>query len=179
MFLLFNTLSRFVTAFLTRKTCLSISWRHSPSTVVLEPKKIKSVTASTPPLPALLLFANMPILVFLNVEFQASVFMFLFDPHQFSSVQLLSRVQLFETPWTTERQASLSITNSQSLPKFMILIRMLLISSTLSTITVLSPAYLRLLIFLPESLIPAWDSSSPAFHTMSATCKLNRQGDNI
>ena len=36
---------------------------------------------------------------------------------QFSSVQLLSRVQLFATPWTTARQASLSITNSQSPPK--------------------------------------------------------------
>ena len=38
---------------------------------------------------------------------------------QFSSVQLLSRVQLFVTPWTTARQAYLSITNSQSLPKLM------------------------------------------------------------
>ena len=37
----------------------------------------------------------------------------------FSSVQLLSHVQLFVTPWTTERQASLSTTNSQSLPKLM------------------------------------------------------------
>ena len=36
---------------------------------------------------------------------------------QFSSVQLLSRVQLFATPWTTARQASLSITNSWSPPK--------------------------------------------------------------
>ena len=36
-----------------------------------------------------------------------------------SSVQLLSRVQLFVTPWTTARQASLSITNSRSLPKLM------------------------------------------------------------
>ena len=36
---------------------------------------------------------------------------------QFSSVQSLSRVRLFATPWTTERQASLSITNSQSPPK--------------------------------------------------------------
>ena len=34
-----------------------------------------------------------------------------------SSIQLLSRVQLFETPWTAAHQASLSITNSQSLPK--------------------------------------------------------------
>ena len=34
---------------------------------------------------------------------------------QFSSFQLLSRVQLFAIPWTTAHQASLSITNSQSL----------------------------------------------------------------
>ena len=39
----------------------------------------------------------------------------LFLPH--SSVQSLSRVRLFATPWTAARQASLSITNSQSLPK--------------------------------------------------------------
>ena len=37
----------------------------------------------------------------------------------FSSVQLLSLVRLFMTPWTAARQASLSITNSRSLPKFM------------------------------------------------------------
>ena len=36
---------------------------------------------------------------------------------QFSSVQSLSHVRLFATPWTTARQASLSITNSQSSPK--------------------------------------------------------------
>ena len=38
---------------------------------------------------------------------------------QFSSVQLLSRVRLFATPWTAARQASLSITNSWSLPRLM------------------------------------------------------------
>ena len=36
-----------------------------------------------------------------------------------SSVQLLSHVRLFVTPWTSVCQASLSITNSQSLPKLM------------------------------------------------------------
>ena len=36
---------------------------------------------------------------------------------QFSSVQSLNRVQLFETLWTAARQASLSITNSRSPPK--------------------------------------------------------------
>ena len=38
---------------------------------------------------------------------------------QFSSVQSLSHVQLFATPWTAARQAYLSITNSRSLPKLM------------------------------------------------------------
>ena len=37
--------------------------------------------------------------------------------HQFSSVQSLSRVRLFVTPWTAAHQASLPITNSWSLPK--------------------------------------------------------------
>ena len=38
---------------------------------------------------------------------------------KFSSVQSLSHVRLFATPWTAARQASLSITNSWSLLKFM------------------------------------------------------------
>ena len=38
---------------------------------------------------------------------------------KFSSVQLLSRVRLFATPWIAARQASLSITNFRSLPKLM------------------------------------------------------------
>ena len=38
---------------------------------------------------------------------------------QFSSVQSFSCVRLFVTPWTAARQASLCITNSQSLPKLM------------------------------------------------------------
>ena len=44
--LLFNMLSRFVIAFLPRRKRLLISWLQSPSTVMLEPKKIKSVTVS-------------------------------------------------------------------------------------------------------------------------------------
>ena len=42
MSLLFNTLSRFAMAFLPRNKHLLISWLWSPSTVTLEPKKIKS-----------------------------------------------------------------------------------------------------------------------------------------
>ena len=44
MSLLFNMLSRLVTAFLPRSKCLLISWLQSPSEVILEPKKINSVT---------------------------------------------------------------------------------------------------------------------------------------
>ena len=49
MLVLFNMLSRFVIDFLPMSKCLLISWLQSPSTVILEPKKIKSVTASTFP----------------------------------------------------------------------------------------------------------------------------------
>ena len=44
--LLFNILSRLVITFLPRSKCLLISWLQSPSAVILEPKKIKSVTVS-------------------------------------------------------------------------------------------------------------------------------------
>ena len=47
MSLLFNTLSRFVIAFLPRNRHLLISWLQSLSTVILETKKIKSATVST------------------------------------------------------------------------------------------------------------------------------------
>ena len=46
MSLLFNILSRFAIAFLPRSKCLLISRLQSPSSVILEPKKIKSVTVS-------------------------------------------------------------------------------------------------------------------------------------
>ena len=47
MSLLFNMLSRLVVTFLPRSKRLLISWLQSPSTVILEPKKTKSVTVST------------------------------------------------------------------------------------------------------------------------------------
>ena len=46
MSLLFNMLSRFVKAFLPRSNHLLISWLQSPSAMILEPKKITSVTVS-------------------------------------------------------------------------------------------------------------------------------------
>ena len=47
MSLLFNMLSKFVILFLPRSNCLLISWLQSPSSVILEPRKRKSVIAST------------------------------------------------------------------------------------------------------------------------------------
>ena len=54
-----------------------------------------------------------------------------------------------------------------------------LFSSLLSAIRVVSSAYLRLLIFLLATLIPACASSSPAFLMMYSSYKLNKQRDNI
>ena len=45
---LFNMLSRFAIVFLSRSKYLLISWLQSPSAVILEPNKIKSVDVSIP-----------------------------------------------------------------------------------------------------------------------------------
>ena len=68
---LFNSLFRFVIAFLPRSKCLSISWLWLPSTMILEPKKIKSATVSTlpPSICSEMMGLDVMILVFLNVEF--------------------------------------------------------------------------------------------------------------
>ena len=58
-------------------------------------------------------------------------------------------------------------------------IKRLFSSYSLSAIRVVSPAYLRLLIFLLAILIPACALSSPAFLMMYSAYKLNKQGDNI
>ena len=71
----------------------------------------------------------------------------------------------------------LSFKPTFSLPSFTFIKR--LFSSSLSAIRVVSSAYLRLLIFLPAILIPAYASSSPAFLMMYSAYKLNKQGDNI
>ena len=55
----------------------------------------------------------------------------------------------------------------------------LLSSSLLSSLRVMSSAYLRLLIFFPATLIPACASSSLAFNIMDSAYKLNKQGDNL
>ena len=67
----FNKLSNFVIALLPRNNYLLILWLQSPSAVILEPKKIRSVTASIVP-PSIcheVMGLDAMILVFLNVEF--------------------------------------------------------------------------------------------------------------
>ena len=70
MSLLFNTLSRFVIAFLPRSKHLLISWLQSLSTVILEPKKLKSLTVSIFP-PSICHKVMVPdaMVFFLNVDF--------------------------------------------------------------------------------------------------------------
>ena len=64
------------------------------------------------------------------------------------------------------------------LPSSFTFIKRLFSSSLLSSIRVVSSAYLRLLIFLPAILIPAHVTSSLAFLLMYSAYKLNKQGDN-
>ena len=74
----------------------------------------------------------------------------------FSSVQSLSRVRLFATPWTTARQASLSITNSQSSPKPM-------------SIELVMPSN-HLILSHPLLLLPSIFLSIKVFSNESALC---------
>ena len=69
--LLFNMLSSFVIAFLPRSMHLLISWLQSPSAVILNPKKMKSVTVSivSPSICHEVMGLDAMILSFLNVEF--------------------------------------------------------------------------------------------------------------
>ena len=71
MSLLFHMLSWFIIAFLPRSKCLLISWLQSPSAVILEPKKRKSVTVSfaSPSICHEEMEPDAMISVFLNVEF--------------------------------------------------------------------------------------------------------------
>ena len=131
MSLLFNMLSRLVTAFLPRNKLLLILLLQSPSAVILEPRKIVWHC-----------FHCFPIYL----------------------------------PWSDETGChDLSFLMLSFKPAFSLssltLIKRLLSSSSLSSITVVSSAYLRLLIFLLEILIPTCASSSPAFLMMYSSYK--------
>ena len=136
--LLSNMLSKFVIDFLQRSKGFLILWLQSLSAVILEPKKIKSVTVST---------------------FSLSIC------HEVMGLDAM--VLVFEC-WVLS-QLFYSLT----------FIKRLFNSSFLSSIRVVSSAYLRLLIFLLAILIPACDSSHLAFSMMYSSYKLSKQGDNI
>ena len=122
--LLFNTLSRFVTAFLQRSKHLLISWLLSLFPFFPHLFAVKTRCHD---------------LSFLNSEFKDSFITFLFDLHQgafFSSFSLCA-------------------------------------------VRVVSPTYLRLLMFLLAVLIPACASSSPTFPMVYSAYKLNKESDNI
>ena len=88
----------------------------------------------------------------------------------------------FYLPWSNWPDAMilvfliLSFKLALSLSSFT-LIKRLFSSSLLSAIRVVSSAYLRLLMFLPPILIPACNSSSPAFLMMCSAYRWHKQGD--
>ena len=138
MSLFFNMLSRLVITFLPRSKNLLISWLQSPSAVILEPKKIESVTVSTFPPPIYLYQVMGPdamILVFQTLSFKPA-----FSLSSFSFIK-----KLFSY-------------------------------SSLSTIRVVSSAYLRILILLPVILIPACASSRPRVTKYSLVIFLSQFG---
>ena len=128
MALLFNMLCRLIRVFLPGSKWLLISWLQSPSAVISESKKIKSLTVSIVSLSICheVMGADAMILVFWMLSFKPTFLL--------SSFTFIKRV---------------------------------FTSSSLSVISVVSSAYLTLLIFLPAILITACASSSLAFHIMS------------
>ena len=93
MSLVFNMLSRFVIAFLLRSKCPLTSLLKSLSAVIFGAQENKVCHCFH----------------YTHTHTHTHTHIL-----QFSSVQLLSRVRLFATPWIPARQASLSITNSWS-----------------------------------------------------------------
>ena len=150
MSLLFNMLSRLVITFLPRSKHLLISWMQSPSAVILEPRNIKSATVSI----------VSPFICHEVMEPDAMILVFWML--SFKATFSLSSFTFIKRWSSSSRRSS-----------------RLFSSSSLSAIRVVSSAYLRLLIFLPAILIPAYASTSPEFLMMYSAYKLNKQGDNI
>ena len=99
MSLLFNMLSRLIIAFLPRSKHFLISWLHSPSAVILEPPKIKSITVSivSPSVCHEVMELDVSILIFLMLSFKPtfslSSFTFirrLFSSSSFSAIRVVS-----------------------------------------------------------------------------------------
>ena len=78
--LLFNMLSRFVIAFLPRKKLPLISWLHSQSTMIFEPKRIKSVSVPvvSPSICCEVMGQDTMILVFSMLSFKPAISLFFY-----------------------------------------------------------------------------------------------------
>ena len=103
MSLLFNKIYRLVITFLPRSKCLLISWLQSPSAVILEPSKIKSLTVSivSPSICREVMRPDAMILVFrmwnFKPTFSLSCFTFikrLFSSSLFSAIRMVSSAYL-------------------------------------------------------------------------------------
>ena len=131
MSLLFNTLSRFVTAFLPRSQCLSFMAAVTIcSDFGAQENKVLSLFPFFPPIGHKVMGLDSIILVFWMLSFKPS-----FSLSSFTFIKKLFR------------------------------------SSLLSAISVVSSAYLRLLLFLLAILVPACASSSPAFYIIYSAYK--------
>ena len=98
----FNTLSRFVIAFLPRSHHFLISWLESPSTVILEPKKRKSVSTSTfsPSICHEVMGLDAMILVFLMFSFKLDFALSSFTLFKrFFSSALLSAIRVVSSAY--------------------------------------------------------------------------------
>ena len=137
MSLLFNMLSRLVTAYLPRSKRLHFMAAVTICSDFRAPEKSLTLSIVSPSICHEVIRPDAMILVFWMLSFKPS----------------------FYFPLT--------------------FIKRLFSSSSLSAIRVVSSAYLRLLIFLPAIMIPAYASSSPVFYMMYSAYKLNKQGDNI
>ena len=136
---LFNTLSRFVIAFLPRSKCLNF-------------------------MAAVTIYSDF------GAQENKISHSFHFSPHLFAVRRWDDAMNL--AFWMLSFKPAFSFS-------CFIFIKRLFSSSSLSAITVVSSAYLRLLMCLPAILIPAWVSSSLAFRMMYSANNLNKQGDNI
>ena len=126
MLLLLNMLSTLVICFLPRSKHLFISWLQSPSAVILETPKIKSLAV----------FIVSPSIYHEVMEQDAMILVF----------------------WILNYKPTFSISSFTFIKRHF--------RSSLSAIRVMSSVYLRLLIFLPAILIPAYALASPAFYMM-------------
>ena len=139
-------------------------WLQSPSTVILEPKKIKYAVV----------FSFSPSVCYevmgLDAMILKSAAVFSFSPSVCYEVMGLDAMILVF--WILSFKPAFLLS-------FSTLIKKLFSSSLLFAIRGVSSACFRFLMFPPAVLIPACESSSLAFLMIYPACKLNKQSDNI